>query len=190
MQHVRPSFCRPPPPRSLRSRSTSSLAARATRKRGLSNVATQATPGDANNYCAAFCEWSRCGSSPTTRCLPAPRRATATPAAFETPSHAAPSAAARSPERRDVLLDARLQSRRVLLRRRRCNQRPGVTDIKGCRCLNKYNQCDGVFSDEKCNSIAALTQDHRTAADACTTNSDCNAIDKCLSAAGAFDDEQ
>lgn len=159
-------------------------------KKTLSNVATTATASDANNYCAAFCNWeTRCnlvadaavlgaaGGDCKTGCLrdAEPRRAVSRAAFFQNVAQCFSSLdcnhVATFCADNDSLGDPAF---------------PNIKEVQDC--LNKYNACGGVFSQDKCNSIAALTQDHRTSAEACTQSQDCDSIDKCLSAAGAFDD--
>lgn len=161
-------------------------------KKPLSAVATQATAGDANNYCAAFCAWqSRCnlvadaavlgdaGSDCKTGCLrdAEPRRAVSRGAFFQNVATCFSSL--------DCNHFASFCADNFSLGDPAF---PNIPEVQ--TCLKKYNTCGGVFSDEKCNSIAVLTQDHRTAAAACTTSTDCTTIDKCLAAAGAFDVQQ
>ena len=163
-------------------------------KKGPSDVATQATSADANSYCAAFCNWqSRCnlvadaavlgdaGGDCRTGCLrdAEPRRVVSRAAFFEN--------VATCFSGLDCNHVAAFCADNVSLGD---TAFPNIKEVQDC--LNKYNQCGGVFSDlEKCNSIAALTpRTTARSADACTTNPNCDAIDKCLSAAGAFDDQQ
>lgn len=152
----------------------------------LSAVATPASVADAQNYCAQYCSWqSRCNL-------------VADAAVTGAGDCKADCVKAAEPHRA-VSRAAFFQNVASCFSSLQCNHYasfcadnfslgdptfPNIKEVDDC--LKKYNTCSGIISQDRCNSIAVLTQDHRNAAEACLSNPDCTATDTCLGQAGAY----